>query len=308
MLNLSLFAFLFACQEQAKETIPGELPETGETFAIVNGKKLTEGTVDSILSRIPEAKQEEIRKSGAVDQFKDQLITTEVLYQQAIAAGLHQKEEHKIAMSMAQREVLATALVQVKVEERVTDEMLKKSYDEKLVSYRKSEADLSMLMVADEAKANEVKAMIDAGADFVAMVKEHSEDPKAKENGGAMGKVNTKQLPPMLSGPISKAKKGDVVGPVNLMGKFALLKVNDLVESITPFEDVKESLKEEVLRSESKKFVDEARKAADVTDLSKEKAEVKVEEAGAEKKTEEKKADDKKADDKKKDSHDGHNH
>ena len=42
-------------------------------------------------------------------------------------------------MAMAQREVLATALVQAKVEERVTDDMLKKSYDEKL---RKSQKKL----------------------------------------------------------------------------------------------------------------------------------------------------------------------
>ena len=89
--------------------------------------------------------------------------------------------------------------------------------------------------MSEEALATKLKGDIDGGADFAALAKEHSEDPKAKETGGAMGTLNLQQLPPMLKDPVSKAKDGDVVGPIDLMGKFAVIKVNKVVSSVTPF-------------------------------------------------------------------------
>ena len=286
MRSIIPFLFLLACQETTSEqnTVPGALPTDGESFAKVNDIPLSKKTIDAIMNRIPAGKKEELMAQGVLTQMQDQLITTELIYQKAIADKLHESEESKITMALAQREVLVNAYIQQALDARLTDAKLQEAYNERLVQYQKSEADMSMIMVSDEALATKLKADIDGGADFTALAKEHSEDPKAKETGGDMGTLNLQQLPPMLKDPVSKAKDGDIVGPINLMGKFAVIKVKKVVSSVTPFEEVKDSLKESLSRTESQVIVEELKSSAKIEQDAPEKKEEAPKVEAAEKK------------------------
>ena len=267
--------FLLACQDASskKEMVPGSLPTNGQSFAKVNDVPLSQKTIDAILNRIPEAKKAELMEQGILAQMKDQLITTELIYQKAIEAKLHETEESKITMALAQREVLVNSYIQQQLDTRLTDEKLQEAYNDRLVQYQKQEADLSMIMVDAEELANNLKTQIDGGADFAELAKANSVDPKAKETGGNMGSINLQQLPPMLKDPVSKAKEGDVVGPLNLMGKFAIIKVHKLVSSVTPFAEVKDSLKESLSRTESQLIVEELKSTAKIEQDVEEKKE-----------------------------------
>ncbi|MET0785879.1 MAG: peptidylprolyl isomerase [Paenisporosarcina sp.] len=64
----------------------------------------------------------------------------------------------------------------------VTDEEVKKQYDN-----MKTELNARHVLVADEETAKEVKSKLDGGADFVAVAKEYSTEPAAKESGGELG-------------------------------------------------------------------------------------------------------------------------
>ena len=181
MRSIIPFLFILACQETAtKAPIPGTLPTDGESFAKVNNVPLSKKTIDAIMNRIPAGKKEELMAQGVLSQMQDQLITTELIYQKAIADKLHETEESKITMALAQREVLVNAYIQKELDARLTDVKLQEAYNERLVQYQKTEADMSMIMVSEEALATKLKGEIDGGADFAALAKEHSEDPKAK--------------------------------------------------------------------------------------------------------------------------------
>jgi peptidyl-prolyl cis-trans isomerase C len=282
------FLFLLACQETSStETVPGSLPTGGESFATVNDVPLSQNTIDAIMSRIPASKKEELLAQGVLTQMKEQLITTELIYQKAIEEKLHESKENKITMALAQREVLVNAYIQKKLDERLTDTKLQDEYNNRLVQYQKSEADLSMIIVADESLSNSLKSQIDGGADFSELAKTHSEDAKSKETGGNMGMLNMQQLPPMLKDPVSKAKDGEVVGPINLMGKFAIIKVNKLLTSVTPFEEVKDALKGTLSKNESQLIVEELKSTAkieqEVEEKKEEATEIKPAEKSAEK-------------------------
>ena len=84
MFPILLFLTLSACNPTAKAPVPGTLPSTGPVIATVNGENITEGTIDAILTQFPPSKVEEIKKTGGIDQIKEQLILTEALYQKAI--------------------------------------------------------------------------------------------------------------------------------------------------------------------------------------------------------------------------------
>ena len=119
---------------------------------------------------------------------------------------------------------LAEATVQSQAEARIKMKV-KTWYDEHLVQFRVSEADLAMIMVSTEEDATPIKEQLDGGADFAALVKkEKSEDPRTKDKGGAMGTMDLEEMPPTIKEPIENAKDGDVIGPIDPMGKFAISK------------------------------------------------------------------------------------
>ena len=263
-MNILLLGFILACGEKAKEATPGALPESGAVIATVNGTNIHQNTVDTILSQFSEEKIKEFKASGGMEQIKEQLVMTEVLYQAALKANIHQESDVQVAMAMAQRGVLAEALVQSQAEKRASDDKIKSWYDEHLVQFRKNEADLSIIMVQTEEEGNAVKALLDGGADFAATAKEKSLDPRTKDNGGSMGKMDLRQLPPAMRTPIEAAEAGALVGPISLMGSWAVFKLNSKDTGVTPLEEVKDEVKENLMREESQAYVEEIRAAAKI--------------------------------------------
>ena len=258
-----------ACNNKTKETVPGTLSEDGKSFATVNGKKLPQAAVDALISRIPESQRAKYLEQGIVSQMEDQLIVTEIIYQKAIAANLHKNPENKISLALAQREALVNMYMQIEVEAALTDEKIHSVYTERTVRYQKTEIDISVLPLKNKAKADEVKKQLDNGADFVALVKEYAEDESLKQMGGNIGKRNIAQLPPEMKTLLSKAKDGDVIGPLNDRGKFILIKANAIISSITPFEEVKDALKQELVKEESQKIIDSLKAEAKIEHKSK---------------------------------------
>ena len=277
MLLLSLF---LAC-ENAKPLTPGTLPTEGKALVTVNGNKISEGVVDALLSQVPEDKRAEIKSSPAMDRLKEQLITTEILYQEALKANLHTQESNKVAMALAQREVLANAIVSKLAESRVTDEKMKAWYDDHLVQFKKEEADLSVILAESEAKANAAIAKLNGGAKFADVVNEYSMDQQTKINGGAMGPIDLRGFPPNIVEALNKTQDGQLTAPVPMGGSYAVFKVNSRNSSLTPLEEVKDQIKEQMLQEEAQAVQKELREKATVTTPEDSAASITVPEAPA---------------------------
>lgn len=246
------------CKKSAYDSLPGAIPQKGEPFATINKKQLGENIISSLLSRVPESQREEILgRKEVLKELKEQLITTEVLYQKALEMGLHEKEEYRLAMALSQKEVLASAFVEAKLEEALTDKVLRAQYDADISQYEKQEADISMIMVSTESKAKEVLALLNAGGDFAELAGIHSEDSRTQKGGGRMGEVDVKLLPPNVRTPVSQSKSGDVIGPIGIIGKFALIKIHSLKMETDFFEDVKEVIKEEMKQKAGKEITEQ---------------------------------------------------
>ena len=113
----------------------------------------------------PEAR-EQLEANNQMDQLKDQLITQEVLYQEALGRSLHTDEKVKTQIALAEREALVAALLNDVAEEAATDEALKAWYDEHQVQFRKSEAKFAQIVLDSEEDAKAVVADVAGGADF----------------------------------------------------------------------------------------------------------------------------------------------
>lgn len=254
---------LLACQPAAPERIPGDLPRTGETLETINGKNVTQSMLDAHLKAMPADVRTQLEEQGAVDQLKEQVIVQDTLYQEALKKGIHQQEDVQAMLVIAEREALVEALLRHIADERTTDEALQAYYDEHKVQYRKDEVNLRQIVVQDAATAQTAYDQASApGADFAAIAGELSMDPRAKENGGEIGWVSKREMPPQLTGALEGAAKGAVIGPIEVPGgAYLVLNVVD-VRELVPFEDVKAEIKPQLQQEVVREYVTELREAS----------------------------------------------
>lgn len=122
-----------------------------------------------------------------------------------------------------------------------SDDELKTYYDEHLDSFR--EANVSHILIKDEAKAKEIRERAVNGEDFAALAKEFSEDTGTKENGGSLGTTTydtTKYVPEFTEG-FKKLKEGEISDLVKSDHGYHIIKVTDYKEK--SFDESKETIK-----------------------------------------------------------------
>ncbi len=100
-------------------------------------------------------------------------------------------------------------------------------------------------------KANDIKAQLDAGADFATLAKEYSTDPGSKDKGGDLGfqAYNTTQLVPEFVDGFKNLKEGEISAPVKSQYGYHIIKATGLkAAQVTPFDQVKDQIKSTLLQ------------------------------------------------------------
>lgn len=254
---------LASCQPQAPARVPGELDRTGAELAKVNGQVVSQGMLDKMISTIPPQVKEQLEKSGKIEQLKDQMITQDALYQEAVKQKLHEQENVKTMLTFAERETMIEALLRKIVDERTSDEAMKKWYDEHQVQFRRPQVQAAHILVASEADAKAVKAQLDGGADFGAVAAEKSTDAQTAAAGGVIGWITSRELPPQLSAPIMAAEKGAILDPIaSPDGKsWHVFKVIDK-RDVLPYDEVKDQVRSRMQSEVVEAYVEEIKTAA----------------------------------------------
>lgn len=137
----------------------------------------------------------------------------------------------------------------------ITDAEVKQSYDKALKAPRSpyktpDQIELSMIVVADLAKAKKAYQKLQKGTDFDKVALEFSEDPDVKENKGDLGVVNegTPALPEDIFATAMKLQQGKMTNTVKGSDKkwYIVKAGNKLLGKVTPFAEVKDLLKEQL--------------------------------------------------------------
>lgn len=155
-----------------------------------------------------------------------------------------------------------------KAKKLVTEKFMKEHYNKNLEKFREpGKIHLSeILLKADPGggkrhwlevrdQAKEVMARITGGADFAEVAKEVSEDPYAPK-GGDMGWAHSGTLMEGLEEASANLKQGEVVGPMESLYGYHIIKFHDRSPSqLKPFKDLNlEKLKEDLTESKYKEL------------------------------------------------------
>lgn len=218
------------------------------------GLKLRPESVDQIVEDIKKEQniaseeqfQEQLRREGLTLEALKRNIERSIIVRQVRAREIEPKAQ------------LAEADVRSEYEKRKASEYTKKS------SVHLYELVLSG--DAAQARTQEALSRLRKGEDFEAVARALSVAP-SKASGGDLGRIEPGDLAPVLANAVVALQPGQTSEPIQLEGTTRILKVRErLPEEVTPFDQVKEKLFEEMARAKFEKayvaYVAELRKNA----------------------------------------------
>jgi peptidyl-prolyl cis-trans isomerase C len=187
------------------------------------------------------------------------LIDMKVMSNAARAAGMDQTPLFAQRQKYLEERALRRAYFAEAIAGSITEEAVRAEYDAFASEFvPEDEIRASHILVETEEEANDLKAQIDGGADFVALAKEHSIDPGAA-NGGDLGFFGRGMMvAPFEEAAFALAEPGAVSAPVQSQFGWHIIKLEEKRQSAPPaFEQVAAQIQNQLLMDTFTAKVDE---------------------------------------------------
>ncbi|GAA3845912.1 peptidylprolyl isomerase [[Pseudomonas] carboxydohydrogena] len=176
--------------------------------------------------------------------------------------------DFKQKLAFTRSRLLMDTLLDQEGKAAVTDEALKKVYDDaaKQIS-GEQEVHARHILVGTEAEAKEIIAELKKGADFAELAKKKSKDPGASD-GGDLGFFTKDQMVPEFSAAAFALEPGKISEPVKSQFGWHVIKVEEKrARKAPPFEQVKPQLEAFVIRKAQAEYVAKLRSDAKIERL-----------------------------------------
>ena len=140
---------------------------------------------------------------------------------------MDQTAEYRAALEQFRKNYLVAAMVQKRIEPKLTESAAKSYYSKNRSRFRSDQVHLMHILAETEADARAYEKRVRAGADFQVVAEKYSKDPMAHQNRGDMGYVFKYSWPREFSDVVFAAKDGEIVGPIHTAYGYHVVKVLD---------------------------------------------------------------------------------
>lgn len=229
------------------QTVPGasapEVVAVGDIVATVNGKPISKAAFEILSDEVNERRGE---NKVPDDKIIEELIKRELLSQEIAASGALKDPKFAAKIENAQRMMLSQAAAEQFIETvQVTDEDLKKEYDERVGPMKTAEYKAKHILVETEQAAKDIIAKLAKGEKFDALAKKLSKDPGSKDKGGDLGWFSPQQMVAPFSEAVIALKNGEITQtPVqSQFGWHVIQREESREQAPPPFDAVKDQLK-----------------------------------------------------------------
>ena len=259
-LAASLAITLAACGNDRDE--PVAKPEAdAEIVARVNERPITRADLSAY------AGLEEDPAFTAADGVLDELISLELMRQEAQARGLHEEEETRRILRMVETNLLASLLMErLTTELEITEDDLRDEYERQIAMLPDTEYRARHILVEDEETAREILAALDAEEDFAALAETHSIDPGSAARGGELGWFTPDRMVPEFGAAVEALEPGETgAEPVQSQFGWHVIRLDETREADLPaFADVRAELIEILESRAIQQWLEDARADADI--------------------------------------------
>lgn len=182
---------------------------------------------------------------------------------------LGETDDFKRKLASARTKLLMEALLGAEAKAAVTEEAMRKVYDE-AIKQMKDEEEVSArhILVESEEEAKKIAADLRKGGDFNAIAKEKSKDPGSKDNGGDLGFFSKDQMVPEFANAAFALNKGQLSEPVKSQFGWHVIRVDDKRKKQPPaYDQVKDQLESFVQRRAQAEMITKLREGAKIERL-----------------------------------------
>lgn len=181
----------------------------------------------------------------------DQLVDRDVIVLQAKKEKLQDDPKVQQAIQHATDMALQNALLTRDIQPLLTPEAIKARYDKEYAGKQgEEEVRAAHILVPDEAKAKEIIAQLDKGADFADLAKANSTDPSAKQNNGELGWFKKGDMLPEFSDAAFALKPGQITQtPVHTRFGWHVIKLEERRTAPAPsLDEVRDEIRQQIIQ------------------------------------------------------------
>ena len=197
-------------------------------LVIVNGKPVTQNEFEYRWSELPASVQARYKSEGGRRKFLDDLISRELLLQEARRLGLDRTPRAIERLERVKEQLALDELMKAAVTAQVT--FTKEELDG---YYALHQAELhaadqmraAHILVKSEEQARDLKRQLDLGAEFSKLALRFSLDQATKYRGGDLGSYRPGWVEPAVDTALLALKPGMVSEPVETASGFHLVKL-----------------------------------------------------------------------------------
>jgi len=220
-----------------------------------------------ILAQEVEAQSRQLAAQGhqaSDEQIVQELINLEVMRQEAARLKLGEDPAVQAELKTMQSRVLANALLTSFTSQvDITDQQLQAEYQRHSSENQSAEFLASHILLEDEARATEIIAELDGGADFAEAAKKYSTGPSGA-NGGSLGWFAEGAMVPEFSAAVAQMQVGKhSATPVKTDFGWHIIKLEDKrSKGVEPFEALAPQLRSLLIRQQVAEYISSLRGAA----------------------------------------------
>jgi peptidyl-prolyl cis-trans isomerase C len=239
-----------------------DAPTADTVVATVNGTAITLGHMIMAREALPDqykALPPDVLFKGILDQLVQQTAL-----EQSMDGKLTRRDT--LHLENEERGYVSARALEAVVRGAVTDAALQAAYDARFKDAApQTEYNAAHILVADEAKAKELLAELEAGADFAELAKTNSTDTGSGAVGGDLGWFGLGMMVKPFEEAVVAAEVGKVAGPVQSDFGFHLILVKETRVAAQPtLDDIRDELATEIEQQAIEAHVTEVTAAAAV--------------------------------------------
>ena len=260
--KLSRLTALGICGLIAATTVQAQ---SGSTLAKVNGVAIPQSRLEFIVkARTLQGQPDspETRKT-----LREDLITEEVIAQEALKKGLDKDPDFITQLEMARQTALVRSYqVDYIKNHPVSDEELRKEYEAVKAQMGDKEYKAHHILVGSEAEAKDIIARIKKGTKLEKIAQEKSLDTGSKAKGGELEWSPAASYVQPFGEALTKLSKGQLTEqPVHTNFGYHVIRLDDVRPlKVPPFEEIKQNLAQRVLQRQFAAAVNDLRGKAKV--------------------------------------------
>lgn len=265
-------AVFFGCQGKSADGSKSESKKESPVLAEVNNGSITVGDFERELKNLPDYLKAMADTPQGRKEMLDTMVIRELILQQASKDGLDKGQELEEKLQDLKKRLVVESFLKKKVESesKVSDEDMKKFYDQNKDKFKTGEQmKASHILLKSEKEAKDILAQINAGGNFEELAKKNSADSSAAK-GGDLGWFGQGSMVPAFEKAAMALKEGQVSPVVKSDFGFHIIKLTGKRPAgIRPFDEVKEQIKGAIMPTKQQevfqKIKDELKKTAKIT-------------------------------------------